>query len=191
MSVHAMKPMFTDRQGYVQWRKEWKMVYNILSLEIRENKNKIAEMQASMNADLKPTISKMQAELVHKRVMAHKLMTILTEAKLRRDRILEMHEQIRKQNAQFPMTLEDCRNIDFHFNKGSLEFPFLPMWTLKARGMTFYINHIDAQIPWSTRELPEGSTRGMIRLKNGDITIDVEGNATIVQSQKVALKAVA
>lgn len=177
MSVNAMKPTFTDREGYLRWLAEWRLVYKELSAQIAAGKRQVAK--ASKERD--PAAPKMQRELTIKRVMAHKMMTLLEEAKLRRDRILEMHRQLAEQNAQFPMVLEDCRNIDFHFNKGSLEFPFLPMWTLKTKGKTFYINHIESNIPWSTRELPEGSTRGMIRLKNGEITIDAEGNATINQ----------
>ena len=183
-----MKPTFTDRMSYLNWRDQWQAAYSILSKQIRKDKNKIIELARSSDTE---TVAKLQHELVHKSVMAHKMMTLLDEAKLRRNRILEMHKQLREQNAQFPLRIEDCRNIDFHFNKGSLEFPFLPMWALKTKGMTFYINHIDAKIPWSTRELPEGSTRGMIRLKNGDITIDAEGNATITMPERLALKAVA
>jgi len=177
MSANAMKPTFTDREGYLRWIAEWKMVYAELSAQIAAGKANVKKA-ARAGEGKAPA---MQRELGYKRVMAHKMMTLLEEAKLRRDRILEMHRQLAEQNAQFPMVIEDCRNIDFHFNKGSLEFDFLPMWALKTKGKTFYVNHIEANIPWSTRELPEGSTRGMIRLKNGEISIDAEGNATINQ----------
>jgi hypothetical protein len=188
MSVNAMKPTFTDRDGYLRWRDEWAAAYRMLSTQIVNDRHTIANLARAND----PKAAPIQRELVHKRVMAHKMMTLLNEAKLRRDRILEMHRQIAEQNSKFPMTIEDCRHIDFHFNKGSLEFPFLPMWVLKTKGMTFYINHLEANIPWSTKELPEGSTRGLIRLKNGDITIDADGTATINQKAvKTVLKAVA
>jgi hypothetical protein len=184
MSANAMKPTFTDRDGYLRWKAEWRMVYKELSQRIARQKRRLKEAARSND----PAAPKIQSELQYMRVMAHKMMSLLEDAAIRRDRILDMHKQLAEQNAQFPLVLEDCRNIDFHFNKGSLEFPFLPMWTLKTKGKTFYINHIDANIPWSTRELPEGSTRGMIRLKNGDITIDAEGNATINPKASVILK---
>jgi hypothetical protein len=188
MSANAMKPTFTDRESYLRWRAEWKVVYKALSQQIVEGKLKVS-LAASQKS---PEAPAMQRELKIKRVMAHKMMTLMEEAKLRRDRILDMHKQMAEQNAKFPMLIEDCRNIDFHFNKGSLEFPFLPMWALKTKGMTFYVNHIEANIPWSTRELPEGSTRGMIRLKNGEIAIDAEGNAAInKKAVKPMLQAVA
>lgn len=175
MSANAMKPTFTDREGYLSWRAAWKRVYKELSAQIVADRCTLVTLARAND----PKAGVIQRELVHKRVMAHKMMTLMNEAKLRRDRILEMHKQLAEQNASFPLVLEDCRNIDFHFNKGSLEFPFLPMWVLKTKGMSFYINHIDSNIPWSTRELPEGATRGMIRLKNGDITIAADGTATI------------
>ena len=184
MSANSMFPTFTDKSGYLKWRSEWKIVYSHLSQQIRETK---AKLKAASKAE-QPALQK---ELHYKRVMAHKMMTLMQDAKLRRDRILTMHKQLAEQQAQFPILLEDCRTIDFHFNKISLEFDFMPMWALKTKGMTFYINHIEANIPWSTRELPEGATRGMIRLRNADISIDASGVATINPRGRVALKEVA
>ncbi len=40
-----------------------------------------------------------------------------------------------------------CKELVFHFNKKHLEDPEVPMWVLKAHGVTFYVNHIDAEIP--------------------------------------------
>jgi hypothetical protein len=185
MSANAMKPLFTDREGYLAWRAEWRTVYAVLTAQIVKGKAAVKVAHREKN----PAAPAIQKELVLQRVMARKMMTLLEEAVLRRDRILAMHKQLAEQNAQFPLVLEDCRNIDFHFNKGSLEFPFLPMWVLKTKGMSFYINHIEANIPWNTRELPEGATRGMIRLKNGEITISEDGTATINQKAAAMLKA--
>lgn len=190
MSVNGMKPTFSDRAGYVAWRALWKRVYSRSVLEIRQEKAALKAAQSEMSrmsgaareAQIK-IVGTMARELVIKRVIAHKMNTLLEEAKQRRDRIIGMQKSLAEQFDSFPITLTKCRNVDFHFNKGSLEYDFLPMWTLKAQGKSFYINHIDAQCPWSTRELPEGSTRGMIRLRNCDITIDKEGVATITPHQ--------
>lgn len=184
MSANAMKPTFTDKEGYLQWKAQWKAVYTTLAAEIREAKAEAAN--ASRNKD--PRAPKLQRELRFRQAMAFKMMSVLEEGKQRRDRILEMHRQLAEQNAQFPLSLGKCRTIDFHFNKGSLEFPFLPMWTLKAQGKTFYIHHLDANVPFSTRELPEGSTRGMIRFRNCDLTIDAEGTAHITETVRAELK---
>ena len=187
MSANAMKPTFPDRDGYLRWRAEWRVAYKHLSAQIRENQKRAAS--AARHGDTSEA-ARLQRELVYQRVMASKMMMLMGEAKDRRDRILSMHRQLAEQNASFPLVLEDCRLIDFHFNKGSLEFDFLPMWVLKTKGKSYYVNHIDAQVPWSTRELPEGSTRGMIRLRNSDITISEDGTATLTPA-RAKLKEVA
>lgn len=197
MSVNSMKPAFSDRDGYLAWRSLWKKVYERSVQEIRQDRAALKNAQRALarlpggwqEAQAK-AVSKMARDLEAKRVIAHKMNTILNEAKLRRDRILEMHKSLTEQNDSFPLSLENCRNVDFHFNKGSLEFSFLPMWTLKAQGRSFYINHIEALCPFSTRELPSGSTRGMLRFKRCNIAISKDGTATLTPVQ-VGLKAVA
>lgn len=178
MSVHSMKPTFYDKAGYMAWRSEWRVVYTTLSTKIRDLKSQVKRLQRENSNEA----SALQRELAINRAIANKMMTLLGEAKLRRDRIIGMQQSLKEQFDSFPLTLGKNRNVDFHFNKGSLEFPFLPMWMLKAGGKTFYVNHIDAQCPWSTRELPEGSTRGMIRFKRCNIEIDKEGTALITEA---------
>jgi hypothetical protein len=170
-----MKPTFIDKEGYIQWIATWKKVYARMSKDIRRDKAKLKEMARANH----PETAQFQHELAQARAIATKFLTLRQEAKERAERIVSMHKQLAEQNASFPMTIEDCRTIDFHFNKGSLEYTFLPMWTLKTKGMTFYINHISCNSPWDTRELAEGSTRGMIRIRNSDISIDANGIATI------------
>ena len=47
------------------------------------------------------------------------------------------------------------------------------MWVLKTQGETFYVNHVDCAIPWSTKETPENShTKGSIKVKEVLLTID-------------------
>lgn len=75
----------------------------------------------------------------------------------------------------------DARNIDFHFNKKHLENPEIPCWILKCKGETFYVHHVECNIPWSTRETPDNpSTKGAIRIKRGNVTISEDGIATII-----------
>ncbi len=197
MSVNAMKPTFTTRAGYIGWRRLWTKTYARAAEEIRQEKAALKEAQralAAMPGDWQvaqsKVVSKMARDLTIKRVIAHKMNTLLEEAKQRRDRIIGMHKSLAEQFDSFPLTLENCRNVDFHFNKGSLEYDFLPMWTLKASGKSYYVHHIDSQCPFSTRELPEGSTRGMLRFKKCDITIDKDGVATLTPRQ-VELKVAA
>lgn len=68
----------------------------------------------------------------------------------------------------------------FHFNKGHLTDPSIPMWVLKTKGESYYVNHVECSIPWSTKETPDNpSTKGSIRVKNCHLTIDEDNNATL------------
>lgn len=68
----------------------------------------------------------------------------------------------------------------FHFNKGHLTDPTIPMWVVKAHGVTFYVNHVTSDMPWSTKETPGNeTTKGSIKFKKCKLTIDAENNATI------------
>jgi len=54
------------------------------------------------------------------------------------------------------------------------------MWVLKFHGETYYVNHVDAQVPWSTKETPDNpSTKGSIKFKNALVTINDENEATL------------
>ena len=47
------------------------------------------------------------------------------------------------------------------------------MWVLKFHGETYYVNHVDCEVPWSTKETPDNShTKGSIKVKNVLVTID-------------------
>ena len=68
----------------------------------------------------------------------------------------------------------------FHFNKGHLTDPTIPMWVIKSHGVTFYVNHVSAEIPWTTKETPDNpSTKGSIKFKNCKLSIDRDNNATL------------
>ena len=54
------------------------------------------------------------------------------------------------------------------------------MWVVKAHGVTFYVNHVTAEIPWSTKETPDNpSTKGSIKFKDCKLSIDRDNNATL------------
>lgn len=73
----------------------------------------------------------------------------------------------------------------FHFNKGHLQDPSIPMWVLKSKGYTHYVNHVDFKhINFSTKETPNNpSTKGSIKCK-GYLYIDDDNNALITGEQK-------
>jgi len=54
------------------------------------------------------------------------------------------------------------------------------MWVIKTHGVTFYVNHVTAEIPWSTKETPNNpSTKGSIKFKRCKLTIDSDNCATL------------
>ena len=54
------------------------------------------------------------------------------------------------------------------------------MWCLKTKGESFYINHVDCSVPWSTKETPDNpSAKGSLRVKNCHLVIDDDNNATL------------
>lgn len=74
----------------------------------------------------------------------------------------------------------------FHFNKGHLADPAIPPWALKAKGKTFYVNHVECTIPWSTKETPDNpSTKGAIKVKRCLLTIDADNNANLSELTEV------
>jgi hypothetical protein len=57
------------------------------------------------------------------------------------------------------------------------------MWVLKIKGESYYVNHVESNAPWSTKETPDNpSTKGSLKFKNVDVIIE-DGCATINQSQ--------
>jgi hypothetical protein len=67
------------------------------------------------------------------------------------------------------------REIVFHFNKKYLEDPKIPMWVIKHKGVTHYVNHInvDKGVGFSTKETPSNPhTKGSLKFK-GKLRIEV------------------
>ena len=75
-----------------------------------------------------------------------------------------------------------CKDVVFHFNKAHLQDETIPMWVLKSHGETFYVNHVECNVPWSTKETPDNpSTKGSIKVKNVLLTIDPDNNANLTK----------
>ena len=62
---------------------------------------------------------------------------------------------------------DNIKEVIFHFNKGHLTNPEIPMWVLKIKGETYYVNHVECNVSWSTKETPNNDkTKGSIKIKN-------------------------
>ena len=69
----------------------------------------------------------------------------------------------------------------FHFNKASIADPNIPPWVLKTKGETYYVHHVTADAPWTTKETPDNPhTKGSLKFKNVDVVIDDDNCAEIL-----------
>lgn len=67
----------------------------------------------------------------------------------------------------------------FHFNKKHLEDPTIPMWVVKCRGDTYYVDHLDVSpgIGFSTKETPNNPhTKGSLKFK-GCLSLETNNNS--------------
>ncbi len=54
------------------------------------------------------------------------------------------------------------------------------MWVLKFHGETLYVNHVDCEVSWSTKETPDNShTKGSIKVKDVLLQIDDDNCARL------------
>jgi hypothetical protein len=73
-----------------------------------------------------------------------------------------------------------CKEVVFHFNKKHLEDPTIPMWVIKTKGKTYYVEHVECNMPWSTKETKDNPhTKGSFKFKDCHLTIDDNNEATI------------
>ena len=56
------------------------------------------------------------------------------------------------------------------------------MWVVKAKGESYYVDHVECSIPWSTKETPNNShTKGSLKIKRCLLTIDSENTAHLTE----------
>ena len=78
--------------------------------------------------------------------------------------------------------LQNCKEVIFHFNKAHLTNAEIPMWVIKTKGNTYYVNHVTCNAHWSTKETPDNpATKGSLKFKNVNVTIDENNNAFVTQ----------
>lgn len=67
--------------------------------------------------------------------------------------------------AQIYENLQQER-IVFHFNKKHNEDPKIPQWIIKTKGQTFYVNHLESKLGFTTKESPDNAhTKGALQFK--------------------------
>lgn len=66
------------------------------------------------------------------------------------------------------LIIDKKTEIIMHFNKMHLQDATIPMWVLKVKGNTYYVNHvdIDSGVGFSTKETPDNQhTKGSLKFK--------------------------
>lgn len=187
MSAFGMTPTFNDRASYSAWLRTWRMTFREISKDIRSKRAKLVELQRAdslAGTNFTDVTRRAQRDLHYARRVANKMLTLRDEAKLRWERISAMERDLAEQNALFPLDLGECKRIDFHFNKISIEFPFMPGWVIKTKGKSFYVRDVISTVGFSTRNKAEGNTRGLLRFPSGFVHIDADGVAHITPEQK-------
>jgi len=54
------------------------------------------------------------------------------------------------------------------------------MWIIMAKGKTYYVDHVEANLPWTTKETPDNvKTKGAIKFKDCLVTITDDNCAKI------------
>lgn len=75
-----------------------------------------------------------------------------------------------------------CENVVFHFNKKHLTDATIPMWIVKTKGESYYVEHVTCNVPWSTKETPDNThTKGSIKIKDCLLRIGGDNHAVITQ----------
>lgn len=63
-----------------------------------------------------------------------------------------------------------------------MEDETVPMWVLKTHGETYYVSHVDCEVPWSTKETPDNNhTKGSIKVKDVLLVINDNNEACLTQ----------
>lgn len=79
--------------------------------------------------------------------------------------------------------LEDntINRIVFHYNKQHNIDQSVPPWTVKHKGISYYVNHMDSKVGFSTKETPDNEmTKASIQFK-GKLKIIEENGITTAE----------
>lgn len=63
-------------------------------------------------------------------------------------------------------TNNENERIVFHYNKQHNIDPTIPAWVVKTKGQTFYVNHLESKVGFSTKETPDNThTKASLQFK--------------------------
>ena len=74
---------------------------------------------------------------------------------------------------------EDVERIVFHFNKAHNQDTTIPPWIVKHKGQTYYVNHMNSKVGFSTKETPDNEHTKAAIMFRGKLEIVEENGQTI------------
>ena len=56
------------------------------------------------------------------------------------------------------------------------------MWVIRAKGESYYVDHVESTLPWSTKEAPDNThTKGSLKFKNALLRVNEDNEATLTE----------
>ena len=75
----------------------------------------------------------------------------------------------------------DVQRIVFHYNKAHNTDSSIPTWIIKHKGQTYYVNHMDSKVGFSTKETPDNEhTKGSLMFKGRLSIVEKEGQTIAI-----------
>ncbi len=67
--------------------------------------------------------------------------------------------------------------IVFHYNKAHNQDNTIPTWVVKHKGQTYYVNHLDSKVGFTTKETPDNEhTKGSLMFRGKLSIVEYENN---------------
>lgn len=74
---------------------------------------------------------------------------------------------------------EEINRAVFHFNKQHNQDSSIPPWVIKHKGQTYYVNHLDSKVGFSTKETPDNEHTKASLMFRGKLSIVEQDGQTI------------
>jgi hypothetical protein len=67
----------------------------------------------------------------------------------------------------------------FHYNKAHNTDQTIPCWVIKHKGISYYVDHLDSSVGFTTKETPGNDhTKGSLQFKGKLTIIEGDGKTT-------------
>lgn len=76
---------------------------------------------------------------------------------------------------------EEVNRVVFHFNKQHNTDNTIPPWVVKHKGQSYYVNHLDSKVGFSTKETPDSEHTKASLMFRGKLSIVQQDGQTIAK----------